>query len=486
MWRAGDLSIYKAAHEAPEAEAVILGPRVIRIQELAAAVAETHQQIRSDQLHPGDRVAIVARPDWSSLVVVSAAIEEGLVPCLLHPRMPESTRQRLKVQVGVKTELPTHLAPSRPSFEARTFTPRAMMSSLTRAPGDDCVIVFTSGSSGQAKGVRLSRRALVASALGSEANLGWQPKDRWGLNLPVAHVGGFSILTRTRLARKAMVLSEPDSKAGFDPQGFVDWICARQMTLVSLVPTMLYRLVEAGLRAPPSIRGVLVGGAAVSSYVLAQARELGWPALTTYGLTEAASQVTTQPLSEAFASLDMKPVDQGFPLEGRELRIESKSGRVCLRGPGLFSGYTHETPEAWDQDGWFLTEDIGELDDQGRFVLKGRLHELIISGGENVSPTQVEGVLTAHAAIGDAVVFGHPDPEWGEVVWAAVALRDQGQEVLANLSEYLRRTLAPYERPRRIWILDSMPTLENGKVDRRKAQLVAESLEKTELRTKVD
>ena len=249
--RCSELSVHAAAARYGRELAVIEGDRELSFRELSAEVARAQKALQR-RLRPGQRVAVVARPDLGSMIRLSAVLEEGSVPCFLHPRLPAEARALLAGRVGavVVPEL-TDGCPEPPS-------PAEPHASL--APDSDLAVFFTSGSTELPKGVRLSGRAFVASAAASERNLGWQIGDRWQCSLPFAHIGGFSVLTRTRLAGRTLVLPDPGTRPGFEPARFVDQLERRRITLASLVPTMLARLVREGVAAPVSLRAVLVGG----------------------------------------------------------------------------------------------------------------------------------------------------------------------------------------------------------------------------------
>lgn len=447
---AGPFSVHRAAEAAPHCVSVVEGERAWTFGELAQLVAGMQLRLRSRGLAVGTRVAVVAYPDLASVVAASACLEEGLVPCFLHPRLPPAARaeNQTRVQAQDTLELPEDLA----GLAAEPPPHRA-----ERSEGEDFAIFFTSGSSGVPKGVRLSRRAFYASAVGSAHNLGWYGSDRWLLNLPVAHIGGFSVLTRTRLAGRALVLPEPGSRSGFEPEGFVRALTDRQVTLVSLVPTMLGRILDAGLRSPPAVRAVLVGGAWAGAAQLRRARSLGWPVLTTYGLTEACSQVTTQVPGGAVAA------GSGRPLAGTEVRISE--GRILVRGPTLLTGYLPARP-ALDEEGWFSTGDLGAIDGSGQLHVLGRADEVIISGGENVSPARVEGVLRGYPGIEEVVVYGVEHAEWGQAVAATVLVKARAIE-RSGLKGWISQRLASFERPKFLAIETELPLLANGKIDRR-------------------
>jgi O-succinylbenzoic acid--CoA ligase len=310
----------------------------------------------------------------------------------------------------------------------------------------------------------LTRAALLASAQASGANLGWQPDDRWLLAMPVARIGGLSILTRCLAARRSVVLAP-----GFDATRLPQWIETTRATLVSLVPTMLALLFERlpDWRPPTFLRAVLVGGAAASPQLLDEAARRRLPVVITYGCTETCSQVVATPYEWRF---EAGQCGEGRPLPGAEVRIVDH--RIEVRGPMRMVGYLGESPLA--PEVWFDTGDLGDFDTDGFLHLHGRRADLIVSGGENVYPAEVERVLENCPGIRAAAVFGLADPTWGEIV-ASVLVAPQPPDDEALL-DFLEARLASHKRPRRIGFVASLPLTAAGKLDRAALSALATSL----------
>lgn len=315
---------------------------------------------------------------------------------------------------------------------------------------DDALILFTSGSTGPARGIVHTRASLIAAARASESHLGWRDDDVWLCCLPLAHAGGASIIIRCLLADKRVVLSD-------DPRA-ID-----QATLASLVPTQLAALLDdPAWRPSPKLRAVLLGGAAAPRTLIDRAIERGVPVLSTYGLTETFGQVATA----------RAPGELPTPLNGITIRGGTADAPALLRitAPSLASRYLDGEPIAPT----FTTADLGFVDDVVHVV--GRADDVIITGGENVHPTQVEAVLAKTRGVREVVAFGVADPRWGQVVAAAVARAPEFDRAAA-LDEW-HAGLPPHARPRRLVELDSLPRLPSGKVDRRSlAALPSSSIE---------
>ncbi len=401
----------------------------------------------------GSRTAMVG----GALGATGLVYAELLRRVAAEPATPErlgdtSQGAVLGVLASLQARRPVRLVHPRWTEAERRRLPTEDVASI----GDTAAIVFTSGTTGRPKGARLGRAALIAAAEASAARLGWREDDRWLLDLPLAHVGGLSILTRCLAARRCLVLPEP---GGFSPERFLRSVEAHRVTLASVVPTMLKRLLEATPAPPPSLRAVLVGGAALDPGLRRRARDAGWPILATYGLTEACAQVATERPGEPSAGV-------GPPLPGVELRIVD--GGIQLRGPTLFSGYVGE-PER-PRDAWYPTGDLGRLDADGHLHVHARRSDLVVSGGENVYPAEVEAALRGLPEVEDALVFGLPDAEWGQIVAAAVVARGSRRPSLESVRAALVGVLADYKRPRHLCWLARLPLGRTGKPDREAAR----------------
>jgi O-succinylbenzoic acid--CoA ligase len=235
-----------------------------------------------------------------------------------------------------------------------------------------------------------------------------------------------------------------------------------RVTLCSLVPTMLRRLLafdEPAWTPSPDVRAVLVGGAPFSDALRELAATRGVPTLATYGCTEACSQIATQSIQQTGSA------GSGAPLPGIELRLQD--GEIQVRGDVLMDGYLgHDRSGApWTSDGWLRTGDLGSFLADGQLLVRGRLDDLIVTGGENVSPQEVEAWLETVQGVVSACVFSLPHDVWGEEVVAAIVI-DAARYREDVLRDRLVNELATHKRPKRICPLDALPLNRSGKVDR--------------------
>ena len=337
---------------------------------------------------------------------------------------------------------------------------------LTRAEVEQCIAqvprapampgvrasLFTSGTTGLPRLVELTQENFLASAKACAANLGEGPTHRWLGTLPLFHIGGLAMVHRCAVEGACLVL-EPS----FDAER-VSELFDLGVTHASLVPTTLERLLDArGPRPFFGVKGVLVGGGPMTSSLLARARALELPVLQTYGLTEACSQVTTERPAEADGTT------AGRPLPGIAVRIvgptgepvpPGHAGEIEVSGPTLALGLGPH----------LNTRDVGSLDERGRLSVLSRRADLIVSGGENVYPLELEAVLREHPAVVDVAVVPRKDGEWGQVPVAFVVERSPVKD--DALAAFARERLASFKVPK-VWIrLDELPRNAMGKVER--------------------
>lgn len=333
---------------------------------------------------------------------------------------------------------------------------------------DTCLILFTSGTTGEPKAVRLTGRNLVASAFASALRLGVIPDDRWLCCLPMYHMGGLAPAIRSVLYGTELLV-QPE----FDASRTARLLESDGVTGVSLVPTQLTRLLDEGVD-PDRLRTILLGGAPAPGRLLDRAREADLPVYPTYGLTETASQVTTARPAETAEY----PDTVGQPLLGTTVRIvedgqlldPGERGEIVVDGPTVSPGYLDESNTADAFSVWGLhTGDIGYRDEDGRLWVLGRRDETIITGGELVSPTDVAESLQDAPGVTDAAVLGVDDPEWGERVCAVVAVAEEKFDAAAIREQvigYCRKTLAGYKVPKTIAVAEEIPRTHSGTVDR--------------------
>ena len=384
------------------------------------------QRLATAGVGPGERVAVVEPAGARFAALLHACIRLGAVMVPLPPRALESERARL-----IDESRPRAIV-SAGEIELRH--------SGVRAPGDLCLL-HTSGTMGPPKSVRLTLGNHRASARGLMESLGRRPGDKWLLMLSPHHVGGFAIFMRSVLIGQPVV-----SVPNFDTKAVVAALEEENPTLLSAVPSMLARLLDAGavgaLRGP---RAILVGGApATVDEVMSWSRQ-GLNVCPTYGMTETCSQVATVPPGRALELVGTS----GFVHAGAVVTIEE--GSIAVSGPVV-------SPSA---GGRILTGDLGYFDDRGALVVTGRRDDVIITGGEKVHPVEVENVLRQHPDVRDAAVVGRPDRVYGMVLEALIVGNGATTETLVM---WCRERLPSFKVPRRVRFVDSLPMSEGGKL----------------------
>lgn len=327
-------------------------------------------------------------------------------------------------------------------------------------------IIFTSGTTGTPKGAVLTWGNHVASADAWAGLLVPRPTDRWLAALPSFHVAGLAMIIRASRWGVPLVVQERFEAAAMNRA------IEEGASHLSLVAAMLPRLLDAHGAAPvpPTLRAILLGGGPIPSALIADATVQGWPLVPSYGLTETASGVAALRPEE----IGPRQGSAGRPLPGVELQIERRGrparvgeiGEILVRGEMVFGGYDRE-PAATVRvlrNGWFHTGDLGSLDGAGYLHVADRRDDLIVSGGENVYPAEVEAVLRQHPDVCDAAVVGRPDPRWGAVPVAAVVLRE-GRAIQDDmLDAHCRTRLAGYKVPVAFRRVSELPRGPSGKI----------------------
>jgi malonyl-CoA/methylmalonyl-CoA synthetase len=427
-------------------------------------------------LRPGDRILISADTSLELVEAHVAALRLGLVVVPANTAYREREIAHLVRDAGPKAALVDD--PERAGWIGRAATGALVMGPDVDLPGppgspvldvagpdDPALIGYTSGTTGAPKGAVLSQRNLLASSESVRIAWRWTADDRLVLALPLFHIHGLGVgLHGTLLAGASAVLLPR-----FDPDAVLDAIAAHDATLFFGVPTMYARLAASPRLAELGRLRLCVSGSAPLPPALFDriADGSGQRVLERYGMTETGMNVSNPCEGER------RPGTVGFPLPGVELRL-GPADEVLLRGPNVFSGYwrrPESTAAAFTElegegGGWFRTGDIGEFDADGYLRLVGRARDLIITGGLNVYPREVEDVLLEHPAVAEVAVAGVSDDEWGEVVaaWVVPARDAAGRPPPAELTEFAAERLARFKCPRRIVYVDALPRNALGKV----------------------
>jgi len=377
--------------------------------ELDARATERARQLAGAGVGEGDRVRVTYPPGLAFAELLHALPRLGAV---FAPEAPAQPPEPALADAGAA---PALLAEHGPSAVH--------------------TLIRTSGTTGVPKAVELTYANHAASALASAGGLGVDPADRWLCPLPLHHVGGLNVLIRSAINGTTVVIHER-----FETERVKAPLEAREGTLATLVPTKLERQRNARLDRAPGLRAIALGGGPIPHGLLDWAAQAGIPVVPVYGMTETCSQVVAG--------------SPGRPLPGVELRV-APDGEILVRGAMVAPG------EA-DAEGWLHTGDQGSIDEDGGLHVLGRLKELIVTGGENVAPLEVEQALLAHPAVVDAGVAGLPDAEWGEAVTAFVVLSQPAEP--NTLRDWARERLEPFKVPKAIHVVERLPRNAGGKL----------------------
>lgn len=464
----------------PHQPALLYKGQVTTYEQLDDRVIEAASGLLSLGVQPGQVVGLWAAngPDW---VAIAHAV--GRIGAILLPLNIRLTDEEIAWQVE-RTEATLVLADA-PRLE-RAIREQIRMAALQEAfvggsgaalgdsldPARVHTILFTSGTTGRPKGALLSWGNQLASATASAAALGLTASDRWLLTMALFHVGGLNILHRCALAQATVVIHER-----FDPEAAIQAFEQDGVTVASVVPAMLRRMLDLwGDRPlPPSVRAILVGGAPIPPDLIERCPVT----LPTYGMTETCSHTTL--LRPGADKVDR--ASAGTPLFGTDVRIVDETrtpvptgvpGMIEVRSPTVFQGYFKD-PEATAAtliDGWLRTGDDGYMDDRGCLHMLSRRSDLIISGGENVYPSEIERILEQHPAIYEAAVVGADDVRWGQVPVAFIVLQGDAPGE-AEVRAFVGQHLARYKIPRKVTVLEALPRLGSGKLDRQALRRLA-------------
>jgi malonyl-CoA/methylmalonyl-CoA synthetase len=417
----------------------------------------------------GDRILVSAESSFDLVATYVACLRMGLVVIptntaygereLEHvirdarPRaaiVDEPERADLIGQIDLELE---RLTPALPLPEGAT-PPLECADS-----GSAALICYTSGTTGQPKGAVLSHANCLASAAGLELAWHWTERDRLILALPLFHMHGLGVGLHGTLFAGASALLQ----RGFRPDDVIASIEALTPTLFFGVPTMYHRLADhPNAKKLAGLRLCVSGSAPMPASLHAAIQNVtGQHVLERYGMTE-----TLMLVSNPFDG-ERRPGSVGWPLPGVELRLQGEPSEIQVRGPNVFEGYWERPDaniEAFTEDGWFRTGDLGAIDTDGYVRIVGRAKELIISGGYNVYPREVEDVIRDHPGIDDVAIVGEASEEWGERIVAYVTT---GSPVdIASLRAFVGDQLAAYKHPRVLHVVDALPRNALGKVQK--------------------
>jgi len=424
----------------PDRVALAADGAEVTYAELEAESTWVARRLAAQGVRRDSTVALTMHPGREEVVLVHALMKLGAILLPLGPKMTAEERAAVVVVEEPALDL------ADPGELTQTEADLPLLGEHDM--GDIVCRLLTSGSTGRPHPVGLTYGNFLWSAVGSGFNIGVQPEDRWLCCMPLSHVAGLGIVMRSAIYGTTAVIHD-----GFDVDRIAAALAEDRISVISVVATMLTRLLEAGadLSGP---RAVLVGGGPVPEEPLEEAIGRGATVVQTYGLTEACSQVTTLAPGEAQRKLG----SAGRPLLTTHLRIQD--GEILVQGPTVAPGHA-------DADGWLHTGDLGRIDEDGFLYVEDRIDDMIVSGGENIIPAEVEKVLLRHPEVADAAVVGREDPEWQQAVTAIVVLEEGSEVTPDELRRHCAEALADFKVPKRVELAAALPRTPSGKLMRR-------------------
>ena len=460
------------------AKAIISSSLNLTYNELKQLVLATAEFLKNQNISSGERVGIIGQNNIDCLINVIALWQISAVPVPVNIRLTDSEiEEQLNSancsSVLIQNEFSGKIKNSNlkeiifPDIktETSTFTPREDLDL-----NDPAVIIFSSGSTNKSKGVILSFESLYNSAVNSNHLLRYTISDRWLASLPFYHVGGFSIITRAILFGIPLLI--PDSLSILDlNQALNKW----QPTFISLVSTQLKKIVDEGIAPNPELKNCLLGGGFVDHKLLTKASDNGWPINVVYGSSETSSFVTTLLKDEII----FKPNSVGRAVPTNKIVISDtfgnelkpfEIGEIVIQSNALMVGYLDKNEtEKVVKNGFYYTDDIGYMDEEGYLFLEGRKNHLISSGGENINPIEIEKVLLRHPSIKEAAVYPLKDDLWGELVAASIVVNEESTKLsFDEIKIFLKEKLPDFKIPKKLFFEEKLPKTVLGKVQKEK------------------
>lgn len=466
--------LMQRAYMTPHREALRFEGRSWTFRELEQQASRFAKKMVACGITPHARVALLGYSTAEFVQVIYACMQLQLEMVMLNNRLSDEELQyQLEDSEATALLIDARFADRVTHANTWTFARIAQAEetdvtiSTTWQKEATMTVMYTSGTTGFPKGVRQTVRNHEASALASALNLGVRPDDVWFCATPIFHISGFSTLTKSLLYGMTVDLYEK-----FDETEAALSIASGRATMISVVALTLSRILtvmeQRQLTAHPRFVTMLAGGGPIPRTFLERAQALNVPVAQTYGMTETASQTTTLQAEEAFTKLG----SAGKPLFFNTVRIDGatkpgEEGEICIQGPHVTPGYIGRFADRSPlNNGWLHSGDIGYIDEDGYLFVVDRRADLIISGGENIYPAQIENVLHSHPAVVEAGVCGVADAQWGQVPAAFVVVKEQVSE--EQLRAHCLQKLARYKVPKAFYIVEELPRNGANKLMRRK------------------
>jgi o-succinylbenzoate---CoA ligase len=479
----------KRAFLTPERTAVYFNEQTLSFRELYENSYQVAGQLQGLGVKKNQYIGVLLKNHLDTIVILFALQLLGVKAVILNNRL---SKKEIVWQINDSKAaaliLENDFYEMMQDLEVPVITKEQLFAAALETPeileeinlNDVCTVMYTSGTTGNPKGVLHTFGNHWWSAVGSALNLGYTDSDRWLCSVPLFHISGYSILMKSVVYGMPIILHE-----SFDADRAINDIKNNHVTIMSVVGTMLYRIVDAlrDSKLPNHFRCALLGGGPAPLPLLEACKAKEVPVFQSYGMTETASQIVTLAPEYSITKLGSagKPL---FPsqikiiLEDGKMASAKQAGEIIVKGPNVTKGYLNRPDvikEKFDQ-GWLHTGDIGYLDEEGFLYVLDRRSDLIISGGENIYPAEIESVLLAHSDVADAGVTGINDKTWGQVPAAFIVLRNNAHVTEEELKQFCLENLAKYKVPKSFYFTEKLPRNAAKKLLRRKlSDLLQES-----------
>jgi o-succinylbenzoate---CoA ligase len=476
----------KRAYLTPERIAIYFQDRTLTFKQLYDEAYEVAGKLQALGIKKDDYIGVLLKNHLQTVIVLFSLQLLGVKAVILNNRLTASelawqlndSKALLLIHESTFMDITSKIHGQLHGLQ--TITNENLMNSIGKKPeimeeidlNDVCTIMYTSGTTGNPKGVMQTYNNHWSSSVGSALNLGFMDSDCWLCAVPLFHISGYSILMRSIIYGMPIVLHE-----SFNVERTLEDIEEKHVTIMSVVGTMLKRIVDdlSDARLPDYFRCMLLGGGPAPLPLLQACVEKDIPVFQSYGMTETSSQIVTLSPEDSLTKLGSagKPL---FPAqikivgEGGTMNLAGEAGEIVVKGPNVTKGYLYR-PDATKKsivNGWLYTGDIGYLDDEGFLFVLDRRSDLIISGGENVYPAEIEAVLLSHPNVEDAGVTGIEDANWGQVPLAFIVKKEGTVLLEDELMEFCQKRLAKYKVPKGFKFLQQLPRNAAKKLLRRK------------------
>jgi O-succinylbenzoic acid--CoA ligase len=449
--------------------AVIQNNNQITYLELSSIVGKTAHFLNKKGIKENDITALLSKNSWEFIVSILALWEIGAVPVALNTKL---LSKDLEEQIGFLN--PNSVIKSK-SINNISLQKKNIIIPFDDLPEDEyetkitdfskqktALILFTSGASGKPKAVTLSFENLIQSALTGKKVLNQTSDDKWLASLPFYHIGGFSIIFRALMFGTSIII--PDSLSKDD---LIQSINRYKPTLASLVSNQLKKFVDSDFMPPKELRTVLLGGGFFHTDLILKAIDKGWKIAKVYGSTETSSFVSFMNYEE----LKRKPGASGKTIPPNKIIITDE-GEIAVQSHTVMKGYYNNDEETFSRlkNDFYYSGDQGYIDDEGYLFVEARRNDLIVSGGENINPVEVENIILLNSKIKEACVVGIENKQWGQIVAAAIVVKENEKLSEIDLINYLKERLASFKIPKKIIFIDQLPKSELGKVIREKVR----------------